>query len=50
MKLRSQLGPNFAGVALRWSPFKLYLKAPPINQEREISRHSFNIGPYGKLF
>ena len=39
LKLLGQLGQNFDGMVIMWFPFRTMTA---------ISRHSFNIRPYGK--
>ena len=48
LKLLSQLEPNFEEIILRLTLSELYPTTPTSNQDHRISRHSFNIGPYGK--
>ena len=36
--------------SLRGPLSELYLRTPPVNQNCRISRLSFNMGPYGKIF
>ena len=47
LNLLCLLGLNVGGMVLRWPPFRIVSDGPTA-KAADISRHNFNIGPYGK--